>query len=62
MTQRRVIPQLIAGIINANGQTVSAFVENYSTVAVSMATTGAPDADTGALTAGDVVGLNLYYA
>lgn len=38
MTQRRVIPQLIAGIINANGQTVSAFIENYSTVAVSMAT------------------------
>lgn len=38
MTQRHVIPQLIASIINANGQSVSAFVENYSTVAVSMAT------------------------
>lgn len=38
MSQRRVIPQLITGIINANGQTVSTFVANYSTVAVSMAT------------------------
>ena len=38
MSNRRVIPQLITGIISANGQTVSAFVENYSTVAVSMAT------------------------
>lgn len=36
MSYRRVIPQLIVGTINANGQSVSAFVENYSTVAMSM--------------------------
>ena len=38
MSNRRVIPQLIAGIIAANGQSVSAFVENYSTVGLSMST------------------------
>lgn len=61
MSQRRVIPQLITGIINANGQTVSTFVANYSTVAVSMAT-AALSGHTGALTAADVVGMNIWYA
>lgn len=38
MAQRRVVPQLVAGVIAAVAQSVSAYVENYASVGVSMAT------------------------